>query len=142
MGGEIEAPSEALFRVTVLRMRGRFELPHCDDVAAMMQRARGTDLLLIDVADATLDEAVWAQIVRPDRADYGGIRPQIRVSGAKENSRAEQLNQHARLAFLERVTVPEPAKIRGVQWEEFDLEASGTHVVQSKSVTVFPAPEK
>ena len=118
-------PFAPLFRVTVLRFRGKFRSGRDScNVDEFMKRARGSDLMLIDIGESSFDGTTWNEILRPDRLLNSRKRPHIRVIGALASHPAQACGD-PRVFFLPNITLPSPTKVSGVVWEEFGLEPLG-----------------
>ena len=107
--------SNDLFRVTTIRLRGTFRAEDAERIQEAFRKARGTDLLVIDVREAQLLDP---SLLRPARE---ANRPQVRIIGDEDPSRQTS----ARVQTVATVSFPAPAKISGVQWEEFVVEQPG-----------------
>lgn len=111
---------EDLFRVTFMRFSGTLSTEMHALVEETLARARGTDLLVIDLREAILDGTV-PRFARAERARG----PQIRIITSVHGPLVAPGNNQRRVQVLTDIHVGCPGKVAGLLWEEIALDARG-----------------
>ncbi len=117
--------SDTLFRITVARFDGKFTRDMREHVEETLKRARGTDVLVIDLNNADFEDASSLRFVRDDYCTQV-TKPQVRILNGGDALKCGRISERdrERVQMLSGTRCLCPGNIPGVFWEDVVLHAA------------------